>query len=130
MKKTARPRRLGLVLPIILAVRVAFLNLTDVWAHPYSVEIIQKSLSYANSTQYAAIDYAAYAVCTCCPSLLASDKYLRLFGMIITAGLIVSVAVHFAAFISIWCFFAAAGSVTVYWYFANLSRVIAVRRLA
>ena len=39
--------------------------------------------------------------------------------MIVLAGLIISASVYTYAYVSVWCFFAAAGSLTIYLHFAR-----------
>jgi len=40
-------------------------------------------------------------------------------GAIVVTGFLVSVTTYFATFISVWCFFAAAGSALLYFYFRS-----------
>jgi hypothetical protein len=89
----------------------------DLSAHPCGVCIVEDSLSYSNGTAYSPLELGAYIVCVTCPLLLASDKILRGFGMIVVTGLAISTLFYFVSSISVWCFFAAAGSVTVYLFF-------------
>ncbi len=58
-----------------------------------------------------------YLLCTCGPSLLSSHKTIRAFGLIVLLGFSVSAYAYYWAFISVWCFFAAAGSSVLYFHF-------------
>jgi hypothetical protein len=42
-----------------------------------------------------------------------------MFGAIVLAGLIISASLYTFAYVSVWCFFAAAGSLTIYFHFAR-----------
>ena len=58
-----------------------------------------------------------YLLCTCVPPVLSSHRLIRIFVGIVIVGFAVSAVVYFATFISVWCFFAAADSVLLYFYF-------------
>ena len=58
-----------------------------------------------------------YLLCTCGPGLLSSHNTIRAFGLIVLLGFSVSAYVYYWAFISVWCFFAAAGSSVLYFHF-------------
>lgn len=123
-----RIRRATMLALFFLALPVALLGGSDLAAHPYGVCIAQHSLSYRNGTTYSLLELAAYIICVCCPLLFSSHKILRGFGSIVVTGLAISASVYFATSFSVWCFFAAAGSITVYLYFAAPSRDIAQSR--
>ncbi len=54
-----------------------------------------------------------YATATCLSLLLASDRTVRLFGVLVTAALAATFAAYEEWLISVWCFFAAALSVVI-----------------
>ena len=58
-----------------------------------------------------------YLLCTCGPSLMSSHKMIRTFGLIVLLGFVVAAYAYYWAFISVWCFFAAAGSSVLYFHF-------------
>ncbi len=58
-----------------------------------------------------------YLLCTCVPLLLSSSGAVQNFGLIVLAGFLVSAYSYFATFVSVWCFFAAAGSSLLYLHF-------------
>lgn len=124
-----RQRKLALGLAVVLALAVSVANLRDIWASPYAVGVVQNRLAYFNGTLYSPLEYAAYVLCTCCP-LLSSHRMVRLFGAIIATGLFVSTLFYMVAFISVWCIFAAAGSVVLHLHFAAVSEVVKDRRFA
>jgi len=123
-----RPRRLAIAVLLGLGLVVALFGLADIQASPYGVAILGRSLSYANGVVHSPLLLGAYVLCTCGPLLLSSHAMLRLFGAIVVAGLVVSAVFYFAVSFSVWCFFAAAGSVMVYLYFAAVPERAATRR--
>lgn len=58
-----------------------------------------------------------YLLCTCIPLLLSSHRLVQAFGAVMLAGYLVSGYLYFESFISVWCFFAAANSTLLYFYF-------------
>ena len=63
----------------------------------------------------------AYALCTCLPPLFSSDKFVRAAGITIVTGLAVSSIFYYEGFFSVWCFFAALASVTIFGRFQSQS---------
>lgn len=87
--------------------------------YPYATCVVGGSLSYRNGHLYPIIALCVYVACTCLPMLLSSHVWLRRFGVLIVAGLAVSTIFFLEAEVSVWCFFAAAGSVVLYGHFAR-----------
>jgi hypothetical protein len=92
-----------------------------------SVYILQHSIVYQATLIYD--DYlprivvrGIYAVVVIVPLLLSSNRFLRMFGIIIAISVAFSVFVYGYAFISVWCFFAAMLSLYI------LYMIIQVRR--
>jgi hypothetical protein len=96
-----------------LAVPVAYTGLRQTWLHPYQVCVVENGLSYSNGYDYSLVQMAGYVLCTCGPFLLSSNKTLRGFGALCLVGFVVSTSLYLLAFVSVWCFFAAAASLTV-----------------
>ena len=117
-----RGRRLAMTVLLVMAAALAVRGLSGMWAQPYGACVVQNSISYENGLPYSPLHFAAYTLCTCGPFLLSSDKGLRAFGSIVVAGLIISVYLYLFAFTSVWCFFAAACSLTIYLYFARANK--------
>ncbi len=85
--------------------------------NPPPVAICGHSLDYGGSENALSWQSFLYLLCTCVPLLLSSSRAVRNFGAVVVTGFLVSVTTYFATFISVWCFFAAAGSVLLYFYF-------------
>ena len=94
----------------------------DIAAHPYGACVIQNSISYSNGTFYPPVLIAVYIACTTLPLIMSSHKAVRWFGALVVMGLAVSTTFYLLTAISVWCFFAAAGSIMVYLHFAAPAR--------
>jgi hypothetical protein len=85
----------------------------DMARHPYAASLAAGRLCYINGSPFPGWVLASYFAGTCLPPLLSSRKVLRLFGMLVMVGLGVSLASYYEGFLSTWCFFAAAASLTI-----------------
>lgn len=102
---------------------VAGYSALDIFRHPYFAEVAGHSLCYINNSPFPPLMFAAYALATCGPFLVSSHRPLQLFGAIVVGGMALSLVLFFVAFVSVWCFFAAAGSVTVCAHFLARQRL-------
>lgn len=75
------------------------------------------SIAYPSDVSPFSWRQVPYLLCTCGPSLMSSHKTIRTFGLIVLLGFAVSAYAYYWAFISVWCFFAAAGSTLLYFHF-------------
>jgi hypothetical protein len=117
-----RVRRLAMIALLVLAVPLALRGVSGMWAHAYGACVVQNSIAYGNGLPYSPLQFARYVLCACCPFLLSSHRTLRIFGAIVLAGLIISASLYTFAYVSVWCFFAAVSSVTIYVHFARAQR--------
>ena len=116
----SRVRRLAMVVPLVLAILLARRGVIGMWTQPYGACVVQNSISYGNGLPYSPLQFAAYVLCACFPFLISSHRALRVFGVIVLAGLIVAAFLYTYAYVSVWCFFAAAGGLTIYLHFARV----------
>jgi hypothetical protein len=81
--------------------------------HPHIATIQDGHIVYV--TEYRHIDAVgvAYLAATGLPLLLSSQRTVVVLGAIVIAGLVVAYAFYWEAFVSVWCFFAAASSVVI-----------------
>ena len=91
--------------------------------NPPPVAICGHSIDYGGNEYALSWQSFLYLLCTCVPLLLSSSGAIRRFGAIVVTGFLVSVTTYFATFISVWCFFAAAGSGVLYFYFRRAAPV-------
>ena len=117
-----RLRRLAMGALLLLAAALAFRAVSVMWTQPYEACVVQYSISYTNGVHYSPLQFAAYVLCTCGPFLLSSYRSLRIFGTIVLAGLAISAALYTYAYVSVWCFFGAAASLTIYLHFARAQK--------
>jgi len=104
-----------------LAVTGAVLGLSmylPLWLHEnwLTVELTNLSIDYKTVLLYDGyvpriVLRVIYALIVIIPLLLASDRQVRLFGVIITISVAISSVFYSYAFISVWCYFAALLSV-------------------
>ncbi len=75
--------------------------------------------SIAYGTRYNPLSWQQipYMICTGLPPLISSHKPIRIFGLSILSGFLISAYFFVATFVSVWCFFAAAGSILLYFCF-------------
>ena len=97
-------------------------------AHPPTVAIDHDSLRYASDA--GALSWSwfwrelPYLLCTCVPLMLSSHRLIRVSGALVIVGFAISAYAYYATFTSVWCFFAAADSTLLYFYFRRV-RVLA-----
>ena len=77
-----------------------------------TVELVRQSIDYKATLLYdeyipRIIVRAFYALIILVPLLVASDRYIRIFGVIIATSVAISTVKFGYAFISVWCYFAA-----------------------
>ncbi len=75
------------------------------------------SISYTSDVEAITWQQIPYLLCSCGALLLSSHRIIQVFGAIVLVGFLVSAYLYLAAFVSVWCFFAAADSSLLYFYF-------------
>lgn len=112
------PRRRRLLYGALLVAGgiAALYALAELARLPVKATLAAESICYviAPYSRWAA---AAYVISTYVPPLVSSHPLLRLFGVAVTAGVVVSYASYILAFVSVWCFFAALGSILLVGFF-------------
>jgi len=76
------------------------------------VELIKGSITYKASLLYdeyipRIVVRVFYGIIVITPLLVASDRYIKIFGGLITLSIIIATVFYGYAFISVWCYFAA-----------------------
>jgi hypothetical protein len=112
-----RNRRLVLYAMLLPGLGMAAFGAFDMTSHPFSVQVAQHALCYVNATPYPPVMMGGYMLCICAPLFISSDPVLRLMGLIVGLGLAIAAGFFYMEFISVWCFFAAAGSAVIYLHF-------------
>jgi len=114
LMEEGKSRRSTILLLLPVGLLLAAISINEMWQHPYSASIANRSICYISSYPYPLTDFSIYMGCTCGPLLISTDRLLRLLGLVVTFGAAVSALFFYMSFISVWCFFAAAASVAVY----------------
>ena len=112
------PRRrilMFLLVPASIGVAVDYAGI--MFRHPYRAWPVGHALTYVNNHPISPVMLAIYVVCACLPPLISSSPALRLFGLIVIAGLAFTFLAFYEGFISVWCFFAALASLTIWQFF-------------
>jgi len=106
-----------------LGVAFALYSGLDIARHPYHAVLAPHSLCYINNSPYPTFALGIYVPATCGGFLLSTHRALRVFGVVVTAGLAASLAFFLADVVSVWCFFAAGASVALLFHFHQRARV-------
>ena len=110
-------RKRALFAITLIGCMISIYVLTWLFAIPSAAAICAHSIDYGGSANPFSWQSFPYLLCTCVPLLLSSQKTIRVFGATVFVGFWVSAYTFSAAFISVWCFFAAAGSTLIYFSF-------------
>jgi len=81
--------------------------------HPHVATIQNGHIVYVTEYRHSDAVSVAYLAATGLPLLLSSQRTVVVLGAIVLAGLVVAYAFYWEAFVSVWCFFAAAASVVI-----------------
>ena len=100
-----------------LGIAFALYSGIDIAQHPYRAVLTAHSLCYINNSPYPDFAIGVYVLTTCGGFWLSTHRALCTFGVIVAVGLAASLAFFFADAVSVWCFFAAAASVTLLFHF-------------
>jgi hypothetical protein len=84
---------------------------------PQAAFVRGNSIAYSSTSSPLSWQQLPYLICTCLPPLLSSHKVVRLFGLMMFVGFLMSAYMYSVTFVSVWCFFAAAGSILLYFCF-------------
>jgi len=80
------------------------------------IDFATNQIQYLPAKRYPVIFDYLYAACTAGPFFLHRNIYLRLFGSLILVFFIASSLLFNPARYSVWCFFAAVGSIALYFF--------------
>ena len=122
-----RRRRLPMAVCIGLGAAVALYLLGWILGHPRPATLLDGHIVYGTDDRQPYSVGLAYLAATCLPLLLSSWRTMVVLGSIVLVGLVVAHTLYWEAFVSVWCFFAAASSVVILCHFqwSRRSRVVA-----
>jgi|SRR5665213_3086469 len=110
-------RRRRMLLFVILGVALALYILWGLIAYPLQVFVKDSSIVYQNAMTATMTVAALYVIATCGALFFSGFRYLVVLAWLNLAGLIVVMIVKRYAFTSLWCAYAAAISVIIYFFF-------------
>jgi hypothetical protein len=115
------PGRRRIMLPcVLIGVGVSGYLLWWLQTRSHSATILHDHIVYVTEGRHPVLLNIGYLVATSLPPLLSSWRTLLALGVIVLTGSVVAEALYQQAFVSVWCFFAAAASVVILWHFARL----------
>ncbi|HTJ64180.1 MAG TPA: DUF6629 family protein [Alphaproteobacteria bacterium] len=100
--------------------------------HPYGASIQSHHIVYETGYHASAPIAVAYLAATGLPLVLSSHRWVLWLGALILTGSVVAFIFYWEAFVSVWCFFAAATSAGILAHFQRVrsSRLRFVRRFS
>ena len=109
-------RRLMLVC-LAVGVGVSAYMLWWIVTRPHGAVILDGHIVYVTEDRHSDVFALAYLSATTLPLMLSSQRTVIALGAIILVGSTIAYAFYWEAFVSVWCFFAAAASVVVLCHF-------------
>lgn len=97
-------------------------------SQPYSAQVIEGHMVYRAAQGNPVLVALGYLTATTVPLLLSSHRTIRALGVAVSVGCVAAYGFYWAAFLSVWCFFAAAASAVILVHFEQRRR--AAPRLA
>jgi hypothetical protein len=112
------PRRRRLMaLCVVVGLGVAGNLLWSILSIPHSASILDGHIVYAGAPRHLDALSVAYLIATRVAPIASSHRTVRALGAIILIGSAVAFAFYWEAFVSVWCFFAAAASGAILFHF-------------
>lgn len=93
--------------------------LERIWHAEHVASILGGHIVYEGPTDLPVAIAVTYFLATCVAPLLSSHRAVRMLGAIVLAGAAITYAFYWQAFTSVWCFFAAAASISLHHHFAH-----------
>jgi hypothetical protein len=84
---------------------------------PHGAVILDSHVIYLTEYRHSDAVALAYLVATALPLILSSVRTVVILGAIILVGSVVAYIFYWEAFVSVWCFFAAAASAVILYHF-------------
>lgn len=117
-----RIRRRILIALCAAGAGAAIFFLGSILTYNHSAHILGGHVVYSAEPHLPETVRFAYLVTTGIAPMFSSHRAVQLLGLIVTAGALVTFFFYWDAFASVWCFFAAAGSVVILTHFVQARR--------
>jgi hypothetical protein len=115
-------RRRMMALFLALGVAVGGYLLLGLTSGPVQARIADGHIAYTTVQPYSDLLATAYFAATALPLLLSSRRAVAVLGLIVLAGSLTALAFYRGSFQSVWCYFAAAGSLVLLAHFQGARR--------
>ncbi|WP_429925710.1 DUF6629 family protein (plasmid) [Agrobacterium vitis] len=116
-------RRRRLMLPwLAVGLGVAFYLLWGILTHPHGARILDDHIVYVTEHRFSFAVGLAYVGATSAPLMLSSSRAVIILGAVVLTGCLTAYAFYWEAFVSVWCFFAAAASSAILFHFERIRR--------
>ena len=102
---------------------LAIYFLWSIYTYPHAAVIRGGHIAYTGEPRAPVAIGVLYLVATAITPLLSSHRAVVLLGAIVLGGSILAFAFYWEAFASVWCFFAAAGSVVILVHFERVRQI-------
>lgn len=106
-------RRRAMRLCLLIGVAVAVYLSWSLLIRPHSAAILGGHIVYVTEYPHSVLIGLAYLAATALPLMFSSQRTIVVLGAIVLAGSAAAYTFYWEAYVSIWCFFAAAASVTL-----------------
>ncbi|MDH3579859.1 MAG: hypothetical protein OEM91_04450 [Hyphomicrobiales bacterium] len=115
-----RQRLLAVCLAAGAGAAVYFLG--SIFSSPHSAFILNSHVVYSSEPNLPVVISLLYLAATGFAPILSSQRVVVLFGAVVLLGSIITYLFYWEAYTSVWCFFAAAGSVVILAHFERARR--------
>ena len=112
-----RIRRRVLVALLSLGALVSAYLLFFAVFDPVTSQVANHSIRYNYHHRYADLTLSLYLIAVCASGAISSFPMLRFFGAALGVAFVAAYVMYSATFFSVWCFFGAALSVTLFFHF-------------
>jgi hypothetical protein len=102
---------------------VSLFFLGSILSNVHDAHILGGHIVYSSEPRLPRAVALTYLVTTGIAPIVSSHRAAQLLGLIVTAGSLLTYLYYWEAFVSVWCFFAAAGSVVILAHFLQARRV-------
>jgi hypothetical protein len=112
-------RRLAILFLVPAGIGVSVNYAAILLVRPYRAWPLGYTLTYVNNHPISPVMLGIYILCVCLPPLLSGNRILNLFGAFVIGGLAITFLAFYESFISVWCFFAALASLSIWKFFQD-----------
>jgi hypothetical protein len=124
MENIARRRKI-LSAFVVIGAMVSLYLLYFLITEPIQVEIVENSIAYNSPHFYVVPILLSYFAATCVSCLFSSHRFMNICGILGFISAFVAYQFWAATFISVWCFFAAVMSLTIYLHLRSRAHTLA-----